>query len=165
MAFTNIFDIAGVTLVAVQSSNYAMTDEAGGGVTTAVEGTDYSVSGGIITLLSAGISFAFYFHDTGGTLAATPEYPAIDMKATFDTSAASGVLDSHVRGASTTGGFQSAGVTTRTQIYTGTDCAVGLNRDGSFTSISPAGSTLKLELDVTIATPDFWTDFVGCTET
>lgn len=163
MSVVNAFDVPGITVVAVQSSNNSMTPETGGGVTPAVPGVDYSVAAGVVTVLTSLTSIAFYFHDSGGTLAAAVEFPAIVMLGTYVNNAGV-VIDSGIKGATTVQGFITTGSHTRGNTYVGSDLAMGLNVDGAFPAADLTGSTMKLEVTYTAGISSFWTDFVGCIE-
>lgn len=177
MTMTAVPLIAGVTLSAVYKDFAVAPPYPPASSTPAVLGTDYSVDGaGVITVLRSfpsGGWMLFSFSDAGATLAGTPEWPAINSQLTVDLTAVSG---SSPRDGSwrlnATGHtqFQNAGTThtygppTSGFVFDGTHFDIGVGSDGSFSSLSPTGAKLKLEMDVTISVADFWTDNVGCFE-
>ena len=177
MAWTNVFLVPGITVVVRKAgSTYSLLTSPFAG-SAAVQGVDYNVDGaGIITIPAwTTNTLAFMFTDSGGSLAAAPEFPAIDMRGNFDMTAlppAAGFgftyINEAIRGSTQVSSGQGATNHTITgTAYAGGDLIIGIYNDGSITSQDATGAVFGLELDVTIVPPPpsyFWTDNLNCTE-
>lgn len=170
MAWRAWNDIAGVEIADAVYQQFATTPPYSPSGTAAVENTDFTVDpDGTITFGSPSLTsgwMRFTFADTLGTLAGVPEYPAIPCRLTAVISGASGVLGYDVasRLAASNNDLQTAPSHMYTGlVYDGTDFDIAAGTDGAFAG-DPNGITLLLELDVTIAAPEFWTDNVTCFE-
>lgn len=143
----------------------------GGGVTNAVQGTDYTIDGSNNFVVSVGayVNLGMYFADPGNVLHTALEWPAINARLVTDVSgsAISGaqVLDWFVQLFTNTSGSDglSGNPHTHTGTYTGTNFAVGMSEDAT-SLILLNGAKFRLELDVTFTVPTKWGGFAECFE-
>lgn len=160
MAYTAVPLIAGVTISAFYT-DFATTPPWASG-TAAVQGVDWDVDGaGVITILrNQPCWLRFTFTDGSGTIAGTPEFPAITARLTADATACpSGptFYDMASQLSSIHNDELMTAVQTQSGIYDGTNFDIAFGSDG-IGSAHPVGATLLLEFDLTISDPEFWTD-------
>lgn len=165
MAWVNVLDVAGISA----SIEYP------GGTPSPLA----TITGGKLVIPSGypvtpGVNAVLAVADTGGTLAATPEYPAIDLRVTVNRA---GMTDTRglykiarVSSGFTAGswiydsGDQSDAVLDG--VYSGGTMTAGIGVDGSGGG-DISGATLMIEVDITEPDPvvtDFWGEFVGTEE-
>jgi hypothetical protein len=179
VAWVNVLDVPGITYAIYYNQSFGgiIPYAASSGSAPSPPAT---ISGGLLVIPAGydpitGNGAALAIFDTGGVLAATPEYPAIAMRATFDLSGCgyNGNSDINIDvGAKGTAevrdlGFAvdpAAGPTLVVDaVFIGGTLAAGLICDASNSS-SIDGATLLLEVDITLAPDVFWQSNVECHE-
>lgn len=169
MTWVNVLDVPGVTAAVVGTS-------LGSGPTPTIAGGKMVFGTGFDTLAAG--SAKLEITDTAGTLAATPEFPAISVRVTYDLSGMTApptVKAIAAYNGMTFNSGQAAGqifdppapVTSLHTYSTGAPFGASLGYDNA--GGGPLdGATVMIEVDITAPDPPdpeaFWTDHVGTKE-